>query len=153
MPAGIHLSIVTPWGKKTKASRVFGTAAAARPWAGIIDSSSGSAIVPPAPRRNVRRLRCFFVRKFMMRSPSASCSRARPVDGPHLERLAMDDTGDEGRETVLVASGVADDGPHGRHVGSGHHPPHRVGEELFRRDGHEGVRAIEQRAAQARWTV
>src|SRR5687768_1173661 len=138
MPAGIHLSMVTPCGKKTKASRVFGTAAAARPWAGIIDSSSGSAIVPPAPRRNVLRLRCFFVRKFMMRSPSASCSRARPldcardrpVDGPHLKRLAMDDTGDEGREPVLVAGGVADDGPHGRHVGRGHHPPHGVGQEL-----------------------
>src|ERR671913_80718 len=106
MPAGIHLSMVTRCEKKMKARRVFGTAAAARPWAGIMDSRSGRAIVPPAPRRNVLRLRCFFVRKFMMRSPSASCSRARPVNGPHLKRLAMDDTDDEGREPVLAPGGV-----------------------------------------------
>ena len=51
--------------------RVFGVAAvcASAVPAGTIDSSSGSASVTPAPRRNVRRERCFFVMNVTARVP------------------------------------------------------------------------------------
>jgi hypothetical protein len=44
-------------------NRLTGAAAVRRSGvsAGTIDSSSGSASVTPAPRRNVRRAMCFFV--------------------------------------------------------------------------------------------
>ena len=57
--------------------RLFGSAAVLTSGvpAGIIESSSGSASVTPMPRRNVRRGRCFFVMKDMIRSPYR-CSNA-----------------------------------------------------------------------------
>src|ERR1051326_1004106 len=49
-------------------NRLFGVAAvlAKGVCAGSIESSSGSATVTPAPRRNVRRERCFFEMKFIV---------------------------------------------------------------------------------------
>src|SRR6185503_14738785 len=53
------------------ASRVRCTAAAARATpAGIIESSSGSANIAPAPLRSARRERCRFVRKIIARCSS-----------------------------------------------------------------------------------
>src|SRR5580658_1276440 len=52
-----------PWGTKQPTKRGLGVAAvcARAVEAGIIASRSGSARVAPAPRRTVRRERCFFV--------------------------------------------------------------------------------------------
>src|SRR5678815_5608336 len=49
-------------------NRLFGVAAvlAKGVCAGSIASSNGSATVTPAPRRNVRRERCFFEMKFIV---------------------------------------------------------------------------------------
>ena len=47
--------------------------------AATIESSSGSAIVAPTPRRNVRRGRCFFVMKAMFDS---NCRRPGPALDP-----------------------------------------------------------------------
>src|SRR5215813_13019500 len=51
-----------PWGTKQATNRGFGVAAvcARSVPAGTIASSSGKASVTPAPRKNVRRERCFF---------------------------------------------------------------------------------------------
>src|SRR4249919_365745 len=52
-----------------KVRRVFGTAPAEGVCAGSMDSRKGNARVTPLPRRKVLRDKCFFVMKFMMRSP------------------------------------------------------------------------------------
>ena len=62
-PAGVQLAITAPCGMKHMPSRIRGFAAvfASGVCAGTIESSSGSDIAVPMPRKNVRRERCFFV--------------------------------------------------------------------------------------------
>src|ERR1700730_17817089 len=76
--------------------------------AGTIASSSGSARVTPAPRRNVRRGTCFFVMNMML-NPSS------PLDS-HPELRAPYDSEHDRREPIAVLVGVARDRAHGRHV-------------------------------------
>ena len=59
--AGTQNPGAIPCGTKMPVKRVFVSAADCRASAraGTIASSSGSAIATPAPRRNVRRDRCF----------------------------------------------------------------------------------------------
>src|SRR5262245_66223616 len=80
--------------------------------AGIIDSSSGSAIVTPTPWRNVRRDRCVLVMKLMVSSVVVfSCARSSAGSGtrdpayaagslllhPLLKRVAIADAHDQRR--------------------------------------------------------
>ena len=64
VPSGVQNFCTAPCGKYTKPRRVLTAAAvcAHAVCAGIIASSSGSAMVAPAPFRTVRRDRCFLVR-------------------------------------------------------------------------------------------
>src|SRR5262245_46392363 len=119
--------------------RVFGDAAdwASAVAAGTIESRSGSASVTPAPRRNVRRERCFLEMNMAIDPCNSKCkiqnakrdarSRVqfafcilhfallilRPL---HSERHTLNDARDERREAVVLTGRVANDGAHGRHV-------------------------------------
>src|SRR6185503_168541 len=114
--------------------RVFGEAAdcANAVAAGTIESRSGSASVTPAPRRNVRRERCFLVMNMAIVPCNAKC-KIQNANNPallsafcifhlallssfHLKRDALHDPGDERREAVVLTSRVANDGAHGGHV-------------------------------------
>jgi hypothetical protein len=61
--AGTQRLMTQPCGMYTLANRARGAPAALaeRIPAGIMDSRNGSAMAAPAPRRTVRRDRCFFV--------------------------------------------------------------------------------------------
>src|SRR6185503_413273 len=103
-------------------SRVAGAAAVcanAVP-AGIIASSSGSAIVAPAPFNTVRRDKCLRVRNIaaLLRSrPSLLQSGLPSVDGrPLPERIARDDAEHDGREAVVIVLGGSHDRAHRGHV-------------------------------------
>src|SRR2546422_8562558 len=65
--------------------------------AGTIDSRKGKAMVTPAPRRNVRRERCFFVMNIMIFSSSETArsslypervTRNYSLLAPHREQFA-----------------------------------------------------------------
>jgi hypothetical protein len=60
---GVHCSMIAPCGRYMNPRCGFGLAAvwASAVQAGIIASNKGRPTVTPAPRRNVRRERCFFV--------------------------------------------------------------------------------------------
>src|SRR5207244_4426960 len=73
--------------------------------AGTIDSKNGNAIVTPAPRRKVRRERCFLV-----------INMVALLLHLHLKRCALHDTEHERRKTIIIASRVANDRPDDRHV-------------------------------------
>src|SRR5262245_10060278 len=98
--------------------------------AGAIASSIGSAIVAPnAPRRKVRRDRCFFVMIICLLHSWAvdrpyGCRSGHSVAGlsgfqarPHLERLAFDNSVDDGAEAVAILSRLPDDAAYDRHIG------------------------------------
>src|SRR5258708_8481409 len=79
--------------------------------AGSIDSSSGSASVTPAPRRNVRRGMYFLVANMsdsLMADP-------RRLD-PHLKRSASDDAQHDRREAGVLFGRVLHDRANDRHV-------------------------------------
>src|SRR5438876_2834179 len=66
--------------------------------AGNIDSSSGSAMVAPAPCKNLRRGICFFVMNMSL-LPALTERRYRlPI---HLKRSALHDFQNNGREAVI----------------------------------------------------
>src|SRR5687767_13610858 len=115
--------------------------------AGIIDSSSGSASVTPAPRRKVRRDKCAFVMN------AISVSAAGPK-GPalllhaFLERVAVDDAQDQRREPIVVRAGAPDDRTHARHVVMVHRPAQRVCHQLLGCRRHERVRSAQDRLTQ-----
>src|SRR5262245_42225588 len=92
--AGVHLSIMIPWGTSMNESR-FGRAVsgAAATHAGIIASSIGSARVAPAPRSTARREMAFL--KTIIAHP------------PQLERRALDDVQNERGPAVVLRRGVA----------------------------------------------
>src|ERR1700730_11053365 len=81
--SGTHHPGAAPWGTKIPVKRVFGLAAVLTRGvcAGTIESSSGSANAAPAPRRTVRRDRCFLVRNILFRyssyEPSAGLRLAK----------------------------------------------------------------------------
>jgi hypothetical protein len=89
--------------------RFFGAAAvcASAVAAGIIESSSGSAIVTPMPRRNVRRGSACF----LMNVTVASL--------PPLKWHAVDHAEDEIGEPVPLPGGALHDPTDGRHIGVG----------------------------------
>src|SRR5262245_28382408 len=64
-----------PCGKKIPAKRVFGFEAVALSGvcAGSMASRKGNDNVTPAPRRNVRRERCFLEINIFIKPPSALC--------------------------------------------------------------------------------
>src|SRR4051812_19891516 len=84
--------------------RLFGDAAVlpSGVWAGTIESRSGSAIATPAPRRKVRRGRCFFVMKLMSRCSFAKTSNPPATRSPALRLSAGDYFADR---ACLVAGG------------------------------------------------
>src|SRR5690606_33929839 len=104
--------------------------------AGIIASSSGSAMVAPTPRRTVRRDRCFFVMNILLSSfPTQGsgvirkslsvdalvvlCARCQTrFSGQRREskRLARDDAGQNRRERIVVACRIAHDPADRGHV-------------------------------------
>src|SRR5438034_9389263 len=90
-------------------NRFGGAAAVSRSGrsAGTIDSSSGSASVTPAPRRNVRLAMYFFVMNML--NPSRSLHS-------HPELRAADNPEHDRREPIVVLVGRARDRAHGRHV-------------------------------------
>src|SRR5262245_14339875 len=131
-----------------KASRVLGTAPASLDGvcAGSIDSNSGKASVTPVPRKNVRRERCFLLMKFIS-SSSLSILRS------HLKRLALHNTENERRKTIIVACRLPNDVSDGGHVVGRDRAPRSVSQQLFRSDGHKHVGPIQQRPSQARGAI
>src|SRR6202047_2902034 len=98
--SGTHHPGAAPWGTKIPVKRVFGLAAVLTRGvcAGTIESSSGSANAAPAPRRTVRRDRCFLVTNIFSSLPYLWTAR-RSQDSLglgtgrklllHLERVAF----------------------------------------------------------------
>src|SRR5258706_14847054 len=118
-------------------SRLFGFAAVLLNGvcAGTIDSKNGNATVTPAPRRNVRRERCFFVinmvtllelsnnhrdtkalRRVRTSVPLCLCGYYPCLLHLHLKRRALHDPYYERRKTIIIARGVANYRPDHRHV-------------------------------------
>src|SRR5688572_18805919 len=127
--SGCQVSGKIPQGKYTVPKR-NGVAAAfdCAPNAGVIASSIGSAIVAPkAPRRKVRRDRCFFVMIIVSLPWAASrpysCRLSYSFAGfsgfqtrPHLKRRACNNLVNDRTETVSVHSRLLHDTPDDRHV-------------------------------------
>src|SRR5687768_2600815 len=111
--------------------------------AGIMASSSGSAIVAPTPRSTVRRDRCFFVTNIVtLLLPRVIVGWRRRAEP---ERLAQSDAGQDRRETVVLPLRVAHDAPHGRHVVVLDAAAERMNHELLGQGLHELRRVREQR--------
>src|SRR6186713_1583001 len=129
------------------AAAVFASAV----WAGIIASSSGSAIAAPAPCSTVRRERCFFVMN-MVWSPALRSGRndgsgrsfgsvgsylCGPRDRGRRRRrappegIAVHDAEHDGLEAVVLGLGVAHDVAHGGHVVEVDVATHRVDHQLL----------------------
>src|SRR5207247_1235026 len=75
--------------------------------AGTMLSRSGSASVPPRPRRTVRRDKAFFVTIMLRPSSFLSCLRARPrqiraARRRHAERRTLDDAQYDRRPAILT---------------------------------------------------
>src|SRR5207247_7608827 len=104
--------------------------------AGNIDSSSGSAMVAPAPCKNVRRGICFFVMNMSL------LLKRLPV---HLKRSALRDFQNNRREAVIVLRCLAHYGSYHRHVVVLYSAAQRIGKKLFRDGAHE-LRGITQQA-------
>src|SRR5690349_3471488 len=94
--------------------------------AGSIDSSSGSASVTPAPRKNVRRGICRFVRNIAILHAGPT-NQARPTLSvrtnwrfrtlhAHLELVTSHDSQHDRGDAIVVLRDVARDPAHGRHV-------------------------------------
>src|SRR5262245_4308314 len=79
--------------------------------AGIIASSSGSPTATPAPRRNVRRDKCFLVMNIIGSLIARNLFRS-----PHPELRAVNDTQHDRRKLVVVLGRIADDLPDGGHI-------------------------------------
>src|SRR5678815_1090048 len=75
--------------------------------AGSIDSSSGSDSVTPMPCRNVRRERCFFVRKLISASLHLHTL---------LELVGRDDAHEQRREPIALRHRTTGDGANLRHI-------------------------------------
>src|SRR5258708_3991523 len=84
--------------------------------AGTIASSSGSASVTPAPRRNVRRGMC---------SLEMNMSVLHRF-GAHLELRTLHDAEQNRRKPVVVLRRVRDDGAERGHVGIFHAAAERI---------------------------
>src|SRR3954467_12672748 len=144
--AGCHSSWRAPCGKYTNARRELGFAAlcASTVPAGIIASSSGRAIVAPAPLRTVRR-DSFFLKTNIYSPPKllVGCSLRRRCAGrigaAFAERIAGDDAKDERLEPVVVRARLADDATDGRHVAVIEGAAQGVGQEILRQRLHELV--------------
>src|SRR5262245_153942 len=94
--------------------RPFAAVCASGVPAPIIDSRNGSAMVTPAPRRNVRRETCLLVKNAMADSPTIAQRELRALLLHfHLKRGAFDDAEDERREPVVVLRRTAHDRPDG----------------------------------------
>ena len=123
--------------------------------AGTIDSSSGSASVTPAPRRNVRRGMCFLAMNIESPSRSPKCRSAivPPLDRrfhPHLELRAAHHAEHDRREPVVAPSPTSR--AMARTVGmSVYSMPaaDRVGHHLLDEHPHELRRIAQQRRPQS----
>src|SRR3989442_5916142 len=73
--------------------------------AGTIDSRKGKAIVTPAPVRNVRRDRCFFVMNAILRLLFGSLLYLHLL----LERIALNDSKNQRRKPVVIRRRPPDD--------------------------------------------
>src|SRR5262249_5560425 len=129
--AGVHCSMIAPCGRYMNPRRGLGDAAvcASAVHAGTIASSRGRPMATPAPRRNVRRDRCFFVmniRQLHGSRPTPPCgiSHISPRRHllyflrhfPHLKRHALHNAHNDGREPVVVTRRVTDDASDDGHV-------------------------------------
>src|SRR5436189_4550634 len=104
--SGTHQPGAMPCGKKMptkRCGRLAATVCANAVAAGIIESSSGRPSIMPAPRRNVRRGKCFLVRNIYLVSPGRGRFLRLHV---HLERFALHDVEHERRESVVAFRGV-----------------------------------------------
>src|SRR4029450_329036 len=108
--------------------------------AGIIASSSGKASTAPAPRRNVRRGRAFFVTIMGLSSLAT----------PHFKRRTLDDSQNQLREAIVIVPGLADDFADGGRVISLDAPSESIGQKLLGQRAHEELRAGEQGLLQTR---
>src|SRR5258705_12160758 len=91
--AGVHLSIMIPFGTSMNAIRIGRALSAAS--AGVIASSTGSASAAPAPRKNVRRGMDFLV--------------ITMADSPHLKWRAFYDAENHGRPPIVFCRSLVDD--------------------------------------------
>src|SRR5215510_5715835 len=80
-----------------------------------MDSRNGNAMVTPAPRKKVRRDKCFFVMTIMT-SSGRFHRYSQFLLYFHLERRAFDYSQNQRRKTIIAASRVLNDRSHGRHI-------------------------------------
>src|ERR1044071_4905049 len=131
--AGVHLSIMIPFGTSMNDRRTGRAGSAAN--AGVMASSTGKARAAPVPRRNARRGSDFLV-------SIIACS-------PHLKRHAFDDAENDGRPAVVVGVGFTDDLAQNRTVVFLYAAAQRVGQEPLGERLDEKAFLVEQDLAQA----
>src|SRR6185503_19024935 len=100
--------MIAPWGRYMNPMCGFGLAAvwARAVQAGIIASRSGRPTVTPAPRRNVRRERCFFVMNdiSLLKSYQLSAiSRRLSAIGYRLSAIGLSAIGLSGYQASVLA--------------------------------------------------
>src|SRR5215213_10186870 len=138
--AGVHLSIMMPFGTSMNDRRIGRTVSgAATASAGIIASSIGNASAAPAPRSTARRERDLL--------------RITIAHTPHLERRALDDAKDDRRPAVIVRRGLARDLAHHGEIVLLDTAAERVGEKPLGEGLDEQVLLGEEHFAQARGSV
>src|SRR5712671_1447256 len=135
--AGVHLSIMIPFGTSTNAIRIGRALSAAS--AGVIASSMGSASAAPAPRRNVRRGMDFLVISM--------------AHSPHLKWRALDDAENYCRPSMVFRRSLGHDLAQHRMIVGLDAAPQRIGHEALRERVDEHGPLAEQHFAQARWSV
>src|SRR6516162_9254249 len=133
--AGVHLSIMIPFGTSMNVIRIGRAVAAAS--AGVMASSTGSANAAPAPRRKVRRGMDFLV----------IITIANP---PHLKRDAFDDAENDGRPPLVIGGGHPRDLAKSGAIVWLHAATERIGQEPLGEGLHEQVPLAHQDIAQAR---
>src|SRR5262245_38032657 len=122
-----------------QAIRLFGFAAVRLKGvcAGTIDSKKGKAMVTPAPRRNVRRLRCFLVTNVMSASWKDGLGAHFHL---HLKWCAFCDAENKRRKTIVAAGSIADDRPDHRHVVVADGPAQGIRQKFFSRVRNKRIR-------------
>src|SRR5688572_29894888 len=98
---------------------------------GSIASRKGSATAAPIPRRTVLRESCFLMMKSMPRLLVGEVNPLVRGRGPHHERGALDDSGDDRRPGVVGGFRFTNDLTNGRTVEVLDAPSQRIGHELF----------------------
>src|SRR6266446_4252997 len=143
--------------------RAIGLAAvfASGVWAGTMDSRNGNATATPAPRRKVRRDKCFFVMNIGAASLIivSSCYlisflfRVFRLFHLHLERSAFDDSENERRKLIVSAGGISKDRADNRHVVILDSTAEAVRQKHLGHGTYKLFRTLQNRLAKTHWAL